>query len=132
MADEHHEDHGNTVAAWFLTLSWIVVWTVAGVAIILGRDLVTWTAIALAGSVVTAAVAGGLKKAGLGRKAPRPVPPTAEEWAARLAATAKDAAKDVKHAAKDAKDAVKETAKDAASAVKGGTDEAEPAPANAS
>ncbi|MFC4561386.1 HGxxPAAW family protein [Nocardiopsis mangrovi] len=89
MADEHHEehdDHGNTVAAWFLTLSWIAVWTVAGVAIIGGADLVTWSAIALGASVVCAAVAGVMKKAGLGRRTPRPVPPTAEEWAAARAA----------------------------------------------
>ncbi|MFC3998586.1 HGxxPAAW family protein [Nocardiopsis sediminis] len=89
MADEHHDDHGNTVSAWFLTISWIAVWAVAGVAIIGGGDLVTWTAIALGASAVSAAVAGVMKKAGLGRKTPRPVPPTAAEWAAaRAAATA--------------------------------------------
>ena len=28
-AEEHHDDHGNTVSAWFLTVSWIVAWEVA-------------------------------------------------------------------------------------------------------
>ena len=40
MADAHleeHDDHGNTVSAWFLTLSWIVAWTVAAVIIKIGR-----------------------------------------------------------------------------------------------
>ncbi|WP_159942217.1 MULTISPECIES: HGxxPAAW family protein [unclassified Nocardiopsis] len=82
MADEHHEDHGNTLSAWFLTLSWIVVWTVAATAIILGGALVTWTVVALAASAVCAVIAGVMKKAGLGRKEPRPVPPTREEWEA--------------------------------------------------
>lgn len=81
-ADEHHDDHGNTVSAWFLTVSWIVAWTVAGSAIILGGDLITWVAIGLGASVVLAIVAGVMKKAGLGRKEPRPVPPTREEWEA--------------------------------------------------
>ncbi|HJE61376.1 MAG TPA: hypothetical protein K8V84_23145 [Nocardiopsis listeri] len=83
MADAHleeHDDHGNTVSAWFLTLSWIVAWTVAAVIIIMGGSLVTWTIIALGASVVLAVIAGVMKKAGLGRKAPRPVPPTREEW----------------------------------------------------
>ncbi|MBV2362546.1 HGxxPAAW family protein [Streptomonospora nanhaiensis] len=101
MADEHHEDHGNTVAAWFLTLSWIVLWSVAGVAIILGGDLMLWTAVGLGGSVVFAVIAGVMKKAGLGRKTPRPVPPTREEWEALQAKakkTAKEAVKEVKDA----------------------------------
>lgn len=85
MADAHHEehdDHGNTVSAWFLTLSWIVAWTVAAVAVIFGGDLVVWTVIALVASVALAAVAGVMKKVGLGRKEPRPTPPTREEWEA--------------------------------------------------
>lgn len=77
MADEHHEDHGNTVAAWFLTLSWIVLWSVAGVAIILGGDLMLWTAVGLGGSVVFAVIAGVMKKAGLGRKTRVPSRPRA-------------------------------------------------------
>ncbi|MFF1674412.1 HGxxPAAW family protein [Nocardiopsis flavescens] len=89
-ADEHHDDHGNTVSAWFLTLSWIVAWTVAAVAIIGGGDLVTWTVVALVVSAATAAVAGVMKKAGLGRKEPRPVPPTREEWEASHTAAKKD------------------------------------------
>ncbi|SIO89277.1 HGxxPAAW family protein [Nocardiopsis sp. JB363] len=83
MADanhEEHDDHGNTVSAWFLTLSWIVAWTVAAVVIIAGGDLVTWTIIALVASVVLAVIAGVMKKAGLGRKEPRPTPLTREEW----------------------------------------------------
>ncbi|MFD6952772.1 hypothetical protein A6A08_09850 [Nocardiopsis sp. TSRI0078] len=90
MADEHHEDHGNTVSAWFLTLSWIVVWSAAAFAIVaMGGSVLLWTAIALGVSVVLAAVAGVMKKAGLGRKEPRPVPPTREEWeAGRKAAAA--------------------------------------------
>ncbi|MCY9782968.1 hypothetical protein KIK06_03565 [Nocardiopsis sp. EMB25] len=91
MADEHHDDHGNTVSAWFLTISWIAAWSVAGVAIIMGGGLITWTVIALALSVVLAIVAGVMKKAGLGRKEPRPVPPTRAEWeATRKAAAKKD------------------------------------------
>lgn len=82
MADEHHEDHGNTLSAWFLTVSWIVAWSVAATAIILGGDLLVWTALALVASVVLAAIAGVMKKAGFGRKEPRPVPPTREEWEA--------------------------------------------------
>ncbi|MDA8369835.1 MAG: hypothetical protein M0026_08175 [Nocardiopsaceae bacterium] len=85
MADEHHDDHGNTVAAWFLTLSWIVAWTVASVAIIFGGDLLVWTAIGLGVSIVCAVAAGVMKQAGLGRTAPRPVPPTREEWEAARA-----------------------------------------------
>ncbi|MEU0493816.1 HGxxPAAW family protein [Nocardiopsis changdeensis] len=81
-ADEHHDDHGNTVSAWFLTVSWIVAWTVAAAAIILGGDLITWTVIGLGASVVLAVIAGVMKKVGLGRKEPRPVPPTREEWEA--------------------------------------------------
>ena len=91
MADanhEEHDDHGNTVSAWFLTLSWIVAWTVAAVAIIAGGKLITWTIIALVTSVVLAIIAGVMKKAGLGRKEPRPIPPSREEWeAGRKAAT---------------------------------------------
>lgn len=83
MADEHHEDHGNTVAAWFLTLSWIAIWTVAGVAIIFGQDLILWTGIALAASVVCAVIAGAMKKAGLGRTTARPTPPTRQAWDAQ-------------------------------------------------
>ncbi|RKS09790.1 hypothetical protein DFP74_5535 [Nocardiopsis sp. Huas11] len=82
MADEHHEDHGNTPSAWFLTVSWLVVWTVGGVAIIMGGDFLLWTGITLGVSVVSAVIAGVMKKAGLGRKEPRPVPPTREEWEA--------------------------------------------------
>lgn len=92
MADAHHEehdDHGNTVSAWFLTISWIIAWTVAAVAIIFGGALVVWTVIALVASVALAAVAGVMKKVGLGRKGPRPTPPTREEWeAGRKTATA--------------------------------------------
>lgn len=82
MADEHHEDHGNTVAGWFLTVSWIVVWTVAAVAIIIDENLVMWSVAAGGVSVVCAVIAGIMKKAGLGRKHARPVPPTRDEWAA--------------------------------------------------
>ncbi|TDQ48515.1 HGxxPAAW family protein [Actinorugispora endophytica] len=85
MAEEHHDDHGNTLSAWFLTASWIVVWAVAGAAIIAGQNLVTWTVVALVASVACAAVAGVMKKAGMGRKAPRPVPMTREEYEALLA-----------------------------------------------
>lgn len=83
MADAHleeHDDHGNTVSAWFLTLSWIVAWTVAAVIIIMGGSLIMWTTIALVASIVLAVIAGVMKKAGLGRTTPRPVPPTREEW----------------------------------------------------
>ncbi|MBQ1083826.1 MULTISPECIES: HGxxPAAW family protein [unclassified Nocardiopsis] len=96
MADAHHEehdDHGNTVSAWFLTVSWIVAWTVAAVAIIFGGALITWTVIALVASIALAAVAGVMKKVGLGRKEPRPIPPTREEWEAGHGATAATAAK---------------------------------------
>ncbi|MFD3686730.1 HGxxPAAW family protein [Nocardiopsis sp. NPDC058631] len=82
MADEHHDDHGNTVSAWFLTISWIVAWTVAAVAIILGGGLVMWTLIGLGLSVVLAVIAGIMKKVGLGRKEPRPFPQSREEWEA--------------------------------------------------
>ncbi|MET9711305.1 HGxxPAAW family protein [Nocardiopsis alba] len=91
MADAHHEehdDHGNTVSAWFLTVSWIVAWTVAAVAVIAGGSLLTWTIIALAASVVLSVIAGVMKKAGLGRKEPRPIPPTREEWEAGRKAAA--------------------------------------------
>ena len=88
MAEEHHDDHGNTVAGWFLTISWIVVWTAAAVAIIAGLDLFVWTAIGLGVSVVCAIVAGVMKKAGMGRKAPRPYPMTREEYEAKLAQAA--------------------------------------------
>ncbi|WP_017615870.1 HGxxPAAW family protein [Nocardiopsis salina] len=81
-AEEHHDDHGNTVSAWFLTVTWIVAWTVAAVAIMMGGALVLWTAIALGASVVFAVIAGVMKKVGLGRKEARPVPPTREEWEA--------------------------------------------------
>ena len=82
MAEEHHDDHGNTLSAWFLTTSWIVVWTVAAVAIIAGQDLLVWTVAALVLSIVCAAVAGVMKKAGLGRTAPRPTPMTRQEYEA--------------------------------------------------
>ncbi|GHD15450.1 HGxxPAAW family protein [Nocardiopsis kunsanensis] len=89
-AEEHHDDHGNTVSAWFLTVTWIVAWTVAAVAIILGGSLTTWTGIALGASVLFSIIAGVMKKAGLGRKEARPVPPTREEWeAARKLAASK-------------------------------------------
>lgn len=91
--DEHHEDHGNTVAAWFLTVSWIIVWTAAGFAIILDENVVMWSAVALAASVVLAAVAGIMKKAGLGRKHPRPTPPTRQEWEALQAEQQQKSAK---------------------------------------
>ncbi|MEY9212928.1 hypothetical protein NI17_003275 [Thermobifida halotolerans] len=91
MAEEHHDDHGNTLAGWFLTISWIVVWTVAAVAIIAGLDLLTWTVVGLGASVACAAVAGAMKRAGMGRKAPRPRPMTREEYEARLAESAKTA-----------------------------------------
>ncbi|PDP86261.1 hypothetical protein CQJ94_17850 [Glycomyces fuscus] len=90
MADEHHDDHGNTLSAWFLTVSWIVAWSVAAAVIVFfGGDLLVWTAVALVASIVLAAIAGVMKKAGFGRKEPRPVPPTREEWeAGRKAAAA--------------------------------------------
>lgn len=83
MADEHHDDHGNTVAAWFLTISWTVVWAGAGTGIVLGGDLVLLTVIGLGASVVCAVIAGLMKRAGLGRKEPRPFPLTREEWEAQ-------------------------------------------------
>ncbi|MFW5417434.1 hypothetical protein J0910_12555 [Nocardiopsis sp. CNT-189] len=94
MADAHHEeheDHGNTVAAWFLTISWIVAWSVAAVGIMIGGDMAAWTGIALGASVVLAVIAGVMKKAGLGRKEPRPVPPTREEWEAARTSSAAEA-----------------------------------------
>lgn len=91
MADEHHEDHGNTVAAWFLTLSWIVVWTAAGLAIMFDENVVRWTALGLGASILCAVVAGLLKKAGMGREHPRPTPLTREAWEA-LRAERADAA----------------------------------------
>ncbi|GLU45928.1 HGxxPAAW family protein [Nocardiopsis ansamitocini] len=90
MSDEHHDDHGNTLSAWFLTASWIVIWTVAGVAIIAGQSLITWTIVALVGSIACAAVAGVMKRAGLGRKTPRPLPMTREQYDASLLAKTKD------------------------------------------
>ncbi|MDA2807194.1 HGxxPAAW family protein [Nocardiopsis suaedae] len=121
MADAHHEeheDHGNTVAAWFLTISWIAAWTVAGAAIILGGDIIVWTAVGLGASVVLAVVAGVMKKAGLGRKEPRPVPPTREQWESERAGDAKAA-----KAAKKADEAGKADGK--------GDDDKEPATAGA-
>ncbi|MBB6172379.1 bacteriorhodopsin [Nocardiopsis mwathae] len=96
--DEAHEDHGNTLAAWFLTLSWIVVWTIAGVAIIVADGkVVLWTVIALVASVIFAVIAGVMKKAGMGRTEPRPTPQTREEWEAeRAAATTDGKAEDTK------------------------------------
>ncbi|TQN31450.1 hypothetical protein FHX37_1354 [Haloactinospora alba] len=79
MADEQHEDHGNTVAAWFLTVTWIAAWSIAALAIILGKDFVLWTAVALGASVVCAVISGVMKKFGLGRTSPRPTPPMPEE-----------------------------------------------------
>ncbi|WP_017540487.1 HGxxPAAW family protein [Nocardiopsis halophila] len=120
MADAHHEeheDHGNTVAAWFLTISWIAAWTVAGAAIILGGDIITWTLVGLGASVVLAVVAGVMKKAGLGRKEPRPVPPTREQWEAGRAEAAAGEKSEEKAAKKSAK--------------KGGEDDKEPAAAGA-
>ncbi|KOX07233.1 HGxxPAAW family protein [Nocardiopsis sp. NRRL B-16309] len=90
MADGHHEeheDHGNTLSAWFLTASWLIVWSVGGVAIIAGGDFLLWTGLTLGVSVVCAVIAGVMKKAGLGRKEPRPVPPTREEWEAARASS---------------------------------------------
>lgn len=88
-AEEHHDDHGNTVSAWFLTITWIIAWTVAAVAVILGGGLAMWTGIALSASVLFSVIAGVMKKVGLGRKEARPAPPTREEWEAarELAAT---------------------------------------------
>ncbi|GAA1777898.1 HGxxPAAW family protein [Streptomonospora arabica] len=96
MADEHHEDHGNTLAGWFLTLSWIVVWTAAALMIMLiDQDVVLWSTVALGLSIVCAAVAGIMKKVGLGRRHPRPTPLTREEWEAqRSGADAGTAASD--------------------------------------
>lgn len=85
MADEHHEDHGNTLSAWFLTASWLIVWSVGGIAIVAGGDFLLWTGLTLGVSVVCAVIAGVMKKAGLGRKEPRPVPPTRQEWEAARA-----------------------------------------------
>ena len=81
-AEEHHDDHGNTVSAWFLTISWAVTWIVAAVFIIMGGGLILWVSIALGASVVFSVIAGVMKQVGLGRKEPRPVPPTREEWEA--------------------------------------------------
>lgn len=123
MADAHHEeheDHGNTVAAWFLTISWIAAWTVAGAAIILGGDIIVWTAVGLGASVVLAVVAGVMKKAGLGRNEPRPVPPTREQWES-------ERAKDAKASGKSAEKAGKAEKADE----KGGDDDKEPATAGA-
>lgn len=74
MAEEHHDDHGNTPAAWFLTISWMVVWTIGGTMIILGSGVILWSAITLAVSAACAVVAGVMKKAGLGRTTPRVAP----------------------------------------------------------
>ncbi|RNL86499.1 HGxxPAAW family protein [Halostreptopolyspora alba] len=90
MSDEHHEDHGNTLSAWFLTVSWIVVWSVAGVYIMFGGDLIRWTIVGVVLSLACAGIAGALKLAGFGRREPRPAPLTAEEWAARQRAGAAD------------------------------------------
>lgn len=81
-AEEHHDDHGNTVSAWFLTVSWAVAWIVAAIFIIMGGGLILWVSIALGASVVFSVIAGVMKQVGLGRKEPRPVPPTREEWEA--------------------------------------------------
>ncbi len=90
---EHHDDHGNTVAGWFLTVSWIVVWLASAVAIIAGLNFLTCTLVGLGASVVCAVVAGVMKKAGLGRKAPRPRPMTREEYEAKLAQQTKNSEK---------------------------------------
>ncbi len=90
MADEHHEDHGNTLSAWFLTVSWIVVWAVAGVSTILGGSLILWTVVALVLSVACAGIAGALKLAGFGRKGARIPPLTAAEWAAQQGGAIRD------------------------------------------
>ncbi|GAA3743521.1 HGxxPAAW family protein [Salinactinospora qingdaonensis] len=83
MAEAHHDDHGNTPAAWFLTLSWIVVWSVSGAAIIFfGQGLLLWTVLGLGASVVCAIIAGAMKKAGMGRKQPRQAPMTRAQWEA--------------------------------------------------
>lgn len=81
MAEEHHDDHGNTPAAWFLTVSWFVVWSIGATMIILGGPVVLWSVITLAVSAVCAIVAGVMKKAGLGRTQPRvaPVDPAVAE-----------------------------------------------------
>lgn len=90
MADEYHEDHGNTLSAWFLTVSWIVVWSVAGVYIMLGGELVRWTIVGVVLSVACAGITGALKLAGFGRREPRVSPLTAEEWADRQRSAAAD------------------------------------------
>ncbi|MBB4931019.1 hypothetical protein F4561_001839 [Lipingzhangella halophila] len=90
MADEHHEDHGNTLSAWFLTLSWSAAWSVSGVFIILGGDLIQWTIVGVVLSVACAGIAGALKMAGFGRREPRPAPLTPEEWSAQQNAVAGD------------------------------------------
>lgn len=74
MAEAHHDDHGNTPAAWFLTVSWMVIWIIGGVMIIATENVVLWSLIALGASVVSAAVAGLMKKAGFGRTTPRVAP----------------------------------------------------------
>lgn len=81
MAEEHHDDHGNTPAAWFLTISFLVVWTIGAVMIILGGPVVLWSVITFAASAVCAIIAGVMKTAGLGRKTPRvaPIAPSAAE-----------------------------------------------------
>lgn len=86
MAEAHHDDHGNTPAAWFLTVSWITVWTVGAAAIILGNSLIWWSLATLGLSAMCAAIAGLMKRAGLGRKSPRvapSVPERAEQSEAR-------------------------------------------------
>lgn len=75
MAEAHHDDHGNTPAAWFLTLSWITIWTGAAVMVMLGNSVILWTAITLGLSAACAVVSGLMKKAGLGAK-----PRTAPDW----------------------------------------------------
>ncbi|MDA2810688.1 hypothetical protein O4J56_08585 [Nocardiopsis sp. RSe5-2] len=131
MADAHHEeheDHGNTVAAWFLTISWIAAWTVAGAAIILGGDIIVWTGLGLGASVVLAIVAGVMKKAGLGRKEPRPVPPTREQWESERAQGGEAAKGDKAAKASEKADKAEKADK---TDKKGGDDDKEPATAGA-
>lgn len=71
MAEAHHDDHGNTPAAWFLTISWIAVWTGGAIMIMMDGSVLLWSVVTLAASAVCAAVAGVMKKAGLGRQTPR-------------------------------------------------------------
>ncbi|MDS1269350.1 HGxxPAAW family protein [Lipingzhangella sp. LS1_29] len=82
MAEAHHDDHGNTPAAWFLTVSWTVVWSAGAAMIILTEDVLVWSLVTLGVSVVCAVISGVMKKAGLGRKHPRVAPEASEPHSA--------------------------------------------------